>query len=323
MVIEMRVNPKHLNKSGVLDSFLSPLPQAERTAFLKCYAERGASREVFEWWDDICGRILPKFPTPEPSTTDVVDVIKSTRNYEKYAGTDGKRYLWDRLVGVKYGADKELETGLIRDVKRSGIIMKDIFDQYRGLPNECMLLIYKARNLKEDNYKLTPAFKLSVLGIVNIVVENDNIPPQSVMDYLKEKNIDTTADMYTIIRTKDDAIVGVTKLNFHDEEHRKYMEVVAECIHSKSKPPSDEDIISFAASDPGVKGMFVAWLERQGICEGRAKEEAWWNMVVLRDFMKCKDEFGPISDYLGIRAINDRTGLRAVNDAEYKKWNPD
>jgi hypothetical protein len=318
----MKVNLRHLSQADVLDRFLSPVPQAERTAFQKCYAERGGSAEVREWWDDICVRIVPNFPEPEPSTADVVDILKGMRNYEKDAATGGKRYLWNRLINIKYGTDGKMESASIRDVERSRIIMEDVWVQYKDLPNECKLLIYKARNLKENNYRLTPAFKLTVLGLVNITVNNEYIPPQSVLDYLKEKDIDTITDMYTIIRTKDDAIVGVTKADFRAEESTKFMEVVAAYARSKKEQPAEKDIIKFTASDPEVKEMFIAWLGRQGISEERAKGEAWWNMTDLHNFMKCKDEFGPVSDYLVIRAITDRAGLRAVNDAEYKKYNP-
>jgi len=188
----MMLNLEKLRKDRTLEPILDYLADPkEAKTFLTCYKSKGDSREVREWWYDICERMLPKFPAPEPPSHIATKVISDTWHMKKdnRYGTTGKVQIWNLMALAHYAPTmiNEFPRNVFGDKYRDEGLVKRILDDVNANSPNYRVLVYYDRNICEDNIEISGGARLGLLGSLCALANETEMCPECAEFFIHNK----------------------------------------------------------------------------------------------------------------------------------------
>jgi hypothetical protein len=179
----MRLNIEKLRKDRTLEPILDYLADPkEAKTFLACYRSKGYSREVRDWWYDMCERILPKFPEPEPPSYIATRVISDGWHMgikDDWYGKTGKAQIWNLMILAYYAPTmiEQFPRNVFGDKYRDEGVAKRILDDVNANSTDYKILVYYDRNIREDNVEISGGSRLGLLGSLVALADETEMCP--------------------------------------------------------------------------------------------------------------------------------------------------
>jgi len=155
----MQLDLHRLERMDALPYVLDMIGLAEKQAFMTCYKNRGTTDEVVEWWGDICGRILPRFPEPEP----VPDYAAKRLSESKAKPPKNKLDIWWLMTSWyldRFQSDYSNELWKYKNKARAAEIRKKITSEYYEAMLFCNI------NLTEKNIEPSSGLRLGLISCI-------------------------------------------------------------------------------------------------------------------------------------------------------------
>ena len=303
-----------LERMNTLPYVLDMVGRSEKQAFMTCYKSRGTTNEVVEWWGDICERIVPKFPEPEPTP----DYAAKMLSESKAKPPQNKLGIWWLMTGWyldRFQNDYGDELWKYKNKSRATEIRKKVANE------DYDTLLFCNMNLAENNIEPSPGLRLGIISC--LYYGNEQFACAQTMDseldalegVLKEHG---KTDI-SLIRIGDNLVVmPFDEMNKDAKRSFRISDSgVVELGEKESLVDNDDVVESYIRTkDVRVDGSVHTQISRIPV-------------KTLKDrisFRRCLLQLDTVCDYLGVTlsqsAKSDAEKFKAMIEKEYRKFNP-